>query len=78
MSWHISIILNQEKKKPTEDHEYDENEWSFKDDSEKIEWEEHYKSRSSMWGKDDEKDEELLRSKSGPKANVDVDLEDEI
>lgn len=44
-------ILNQEKKKFVEDYGHDENEWGLKDDSEKIEWEEHYESRNKKWRK---------------------------
>jgi len=46
--------LNREKKKPTEDYGHDENEWGLKDDSEKIEWEEHYESRNKKWGKEED------------------------
>ena len=47
--------MNQEKKKPAEEYGHDENEWGFKDDSEKIEWEEHYNSRNKKWKKEDDK-----------------------
>ncbi len=50
---HISIILNQEKKKPVEDYD-NENEVDFKDDSEKIELEEHYNGRNRKWKKEDD------------------------
>ena len=49
----IIIILNQEKKKPTENYGHDKNEWGIKDDSEKIEWEEHYESRNKKWEKEE-------------------------
>ena len=45
--------MNQEKKKP-EGYGHDENEWGYKDDSEKIEWEEHYKKRNRKLGKEDD------------------------
>ena len=37
-----------------EDYGHDENEWGFKDDSEKIEWEEHYEGRNKKWEKQDD------------------------
>jgi hypothetical protein len=56
----ILIILNQGEKKSVVEYGHDENEWGFKDDSEKIEWEEHYQSRKRKFEKDDDtKDEEL-------------------
>jgi len=52
--------LNQERKKSVVEYGHDEIGWDFKDDSEKIEWEEHYKSRNRQFGnEDDKKDEEL-------------------
>ncbi|MGI0026635.1 MAG: hypothetical protein ACREAD_02190 [Nitrosopumilaceae archaeon] len=45
--------MNQEKKKPVEDYD-NENEVDFKDDSEKIEWEEHYNGRNRKWKKEDD------------------------
>ena len=41
--------MNHEKKKPVGDHGHDENEWGIRDDSEKIEWEEHYENRNKKW-----------------------------
>ncbi|GEM_PF-6145805 len=68
--------MNQEKKKSV-DYGHDENEWGFKDDSEEIEWEEYYESKNRKWRReDDEKDEELLRSKSEIKTNIDVKVKD--
>ena len=50
----ILTILNQEKKRPKDDYGHDENEWGYKDDSEKIEWEEHYKRRNGKLEKEDD------------------------
>lgn len=58
------------------DYGHDGYEWGFKDDSEKIEWEEYYESKSRKRGNEDGKDEELLRSEL--QANVDVEMEDGI
>lgn len=71
-----SIILKQEKKKLV-DYGHNENEWGSKDDSEKIEWEEYYENKNRKCGiEDDEKDEELLRSKSEPMESIDASVED--
>lgn len=64
--------MNQEKKKPVDRG----NKWGLKDDSEKIEWEEYYESRSKKWGKEvDEKDEQF-RSKSESMESIDVNMEE--
>ena len=42
-------ILTSEKKKSVVAYGHDDKEWDLTDDSEKIEWEEHYKSRSGKW-----------------------------
>ena len=52
--WQILAIMDQEKKKPTEDYGHDENEWGARDNSEKIEWEEHYRRRNNKLKEDDE------------------------
>jgi hypothetical protein len=46
--------LSQEEEKPTKDCEHGENEFSSNDDSEKIEWEQHYKRRNEKLVKEDE------------------------
>jgi hypothetical protein len=50
----ITIILDQENKKRAEVYGHDKNEWGFKDDSEQIEWEEYYESKSKKWRTEDE------------------------
>ena len=50
----ILTILNQKEKKIKDDYGHDKNEWGFKDDSEKIEWEEHYKTRNKKLQKEEE------------------------
>ena len=46
--------MNQEEKKPEDNYGHDENEWGCRDDSEKTEWEEHYKRRNGKLGKEDD------------------------
>ncbi|MDC8451448.1 MAG: hypothetical protein LV477_00910 [Candidatus Nitrosotalea sp.] len=41
--------MSQEKKIPIEDHEYDDYEWGHKEDSEKTEWEEYFRSKNRKW-----------------------------
>lgn len=38
--------MNEGKKKSVGDYGHDDSEWGLRDDSEKIEWEEHYKARN--------------------------------
>ena len=65
-------------KKSVGDYGYTDDEWSFKDDSEKIEWEEYYESRNGKWRKKvDEKDEQLS-SKFEYMQNIDIEMEGEI
>jgi hypothetical protein len=65
--------LNYKNEKSTED--YDHHEYDL-DDSEKIEWEEHYENRNRKWRKVDEKDEQLS-SKHESMESVDINMEDE-
>jgi len=66
--------LKREKRKSENDYGHDYQEGSLKDDSEKLEWEEHYESRTRKWGKGDEKDEELFLSRS--EKNIDAEAND--
>ncbi|MHB8547057.1 MAG: hypothetical protein ACYDAJ_09865 [Nitrosotalea sp.] len=66
--------MKREKRKSENDYGHDYKEGSLKDDSEKLEWEEHYESRTRKWGKDDEKDEELFLSRS--EKNIDAEVDD--
>lgn len=59
------------------DYGHDDDELGFKDDSEKIEWEEHYESRNGKWRKVDEKDGQL-GSKFEYIKNIDTEMENEI
>jgi hypothetical protein len=70
--------LNNEKKKSAGDYVHDGHEWGFKDDSEKIEWEEHYESRNRKWRKEVDGKDEQFRSKSESMESIDVNMEDEI
>jgi hypothetical protein len=45
--------LEQGKKKSVGHYGHEDQEWGFKDDSEKREWEEHYKTRNGKWRKYD-------------------------
>ena len=55
---------------------HDNNEWGSKDDSEKIEWEEHYVSRNRKWKGVEEEAE--MNSKLEPNTALDAGMEDEI
>ncbi|MDE2589468.1 MAG: hypothetical protein KGL95_07360 [Patescibacteria group bacterium] len=66
--------MAQEKRKSKNDYGHDCQEWGLKDDSEKLEWEEHYESRIRKWGKDNGRDEELFLSRS--EKNIDDETDD--
>jgi hypothetical protein len=70
--------LSNGKKKSAGDYGHDDYEWGFKDDSEKIEWEEHYESRNRKWRKEVDGKDEQFRSKSESMESIDVNMEDEI
>jgi len=46
------------KRKSTADYGHDHYEWGFKDDSERTEWEEYYKSRNTKLMVEDGDDDE--------------------
>ena len=55
---------------------HDNHEWGSKDDSEKLEWEEHYVNRNRKW-KGVEEDAQM-NSKLEPNIAHDAVMEDEI
>ena len=55
--------MNQVRRISENDYGHDEQEWGFKDDSEKLEWEEYYVNRNRKWGNQSELYEELSPEK---------------
>jgi hypothetical protein len=49
--------LEQKRKKSENDYGYDESELGLVDDSEKIEWDEYYKSRGTKWRTQNQQDD---------------------
>ena len=64
MRYPIPTILNpKENKKLENDYGHNEEEWGHKDESEDIEWDQHYHDRNKKWRfKDEPEDEGILDS----------------
>lgn len=56
--------MKEEKRRSESDYGHDYQEWGRKDDSERQEWEEHYKSRVRISVKEEEKKDELDQDKT--------------
>ena len=44
-----SINLNHGSKRSLKDYGHDDSEWGHKDNSEELEWDEHYRARNRKW-----------------------------
>ena len=52
-----SIILNHENKRSARDYGHDDSEWGLRDNSEEMEWDEHYRARNRKWSDESNENE---------------------